>query len=139
MPAADRWAPWIEPAYDFGLSNLVVSGVSPVSFGGTLSFTPHIATRIFYALYLDVEETTAGTDQLEVDILLNAAIVSRVFTASPNVKARDGLGRTKTADLLALTTYTWGAQAELSTATGTAWTIHGAQLSLVAMPNLTPP
>jgi hypothetical protein len=139
VPAADRWAPWIEPTIAFPGALAVATTAPAQIFTAPVSFTPHIATRLLVGLYVDLQETTLGTDSVIVRVQLNGVTATNVNLTVPNLAVRFGASRWQSFDLLALTTYTVTAQAFLATATGTVWTIQGASVNLVGMPNLTPP
>jgi hypothetical protein len=137
MPAADRWAPWIEPTIS-STADFVVNSTTPGNISGLfVSFTPHVDTRLAIALYADLAETTPGADTAVVRVQVNGVTLFNVNVTAPSVADRFSLTKIFTVDLTALTTYTIAVQAFLAASTGTVWTLKQlSSLNLIGMPNL---
>jgi hypothetical protein len=145
MATPDRWPPWIEviSANNAVTVNTLAAAAVP---GVTLTFTPHINTRVGFVMDADVECTVfAAGSFLSVRATCTPAAVT---PASPNprsvtfIPTAAGIRLTQSMsgfwDLLKDTTYTLAMEGILLVAVGSTYVIRSTRtgLALTAMPNL---
>lgn len=126
MAAPDRFAPWIEPRIGMTLPRITVnSTVGQALPGMTVTFTPHVNTRIHVTLTAMVVVTTAsstaiiGDGILILELLVNGVALTYNLNARPKAtSAREMYAQAFTVDLTKEATYTISARARLNNTNG---------------------
>lgn len=143
---ADRWAPWIEApaAMTVASSPLVVNGTGFGAIPGcTVTFTPHVDTRLSIPIQVEATYIVAAAGNLVVRLSVNGVGVGLAFFwKAMTVGERTVLCGVRHLNLLKDTTYTLAMEARLD-ALGPTYHILatsggiGTQLGpITAMPNL---
>ncbi len=146
MATPDRWAPWIEPRVSATGALAVTTTATNDVPGATVTFTPHIATRLSVTAQLDVRTDTASGGGGAADGLLIVELVVNGVAQSQQVVLRPQVTLSRAAyvgvwvlNLAKETTYTIKLTGRLNNTTGApAYTILQTHTGfcITGMPNL---
>jgi hypothetical protein len=141
MATPDRWAPWIEPvALMTGGGPLTVNNATVQAIPGcSITFVPHVNSRLAVSWTLDAECTTAGNVVLIGRLLVNGVgQAANLLAKAPTALDRRTLTQTETVDLMGGTSYTLALDVALTGAGATflVYPTHTHLGPITAMPNL---
>lgn len=138
MATPDRWAPWIEPSIRATANLLVNAAAYALVPGVSVTFTPHIATRISVAVGIEWEVTVAGASYLITELFLNGVGQNKlVVVKSGTLGDRHTSANVFGLDLAKETTYTLELKAVVDVVAAT-YLIVGTRTGLLVtgLPNL---
>lgn len=139
MATPDRWAPWTEGVLQ--TADLVLTTGAPVVPGLTLTFTPHINTRLLISACVTVQFTAFGAgSNARVYLNLNGVFLPPATQAGSLNVEYVTLTPVAVVNLVAGTTYTVDVRARLAVAGSVATALSGGGLfggmTITALPNL---
>lgn len=143
MATPDRWAPWIEPRISATSDTTINSGNATDITGCTITFTPHINTRVFIyaAVFVRADALTPGASDfllLRLDVNGSSSSNEDILWQPQATGVRITLPGLWIKDLTKATTYTIKLRGLVSTLATGSYVVRSPNtgLAVVAMPNL---
>jgi hypothetical protein len=140
LATANRWAPWIEPFIPATGGTVAINSTTPTTLGGaSVTFVPHVNTRVAIPWQILAYATSNGSVGLVVQLLVNGVPNTQELQFfMPTLSEVEPGFKMVSVDLLALTSYELQLQAALG-ASGGAYAINATYTGIgpmIAMPNL---